>query len=81
MVEGSERPGVCPTVDRLEDRGFEFQESPLVKEPADAREDPAPVAEVLPDLLVCNEINVPLPVAFLDIGETVELLGERADRF
>ena len=81
MVEGGERPGVCAAVHRLEDRGFEFEETAVGQKFPDAGDDFAPVAEVLPDFFVCDEVHVPLAVAFFDIGEAVELFGEGADRF
>ena len=80
VVVGGERAGVCPAVDRLEDGGLELEEPVVVEVPADEGDDPAPVPEGLPALLVHDQVHVPLAVALLDVGEPVELLRQGADR-
>ena len=48
VVERGERPGVCPAVYRLEDRCLELEKIPVIQEPPDGGEDPAPAPESLP---------------------------------
>jgi hypothetical protein len=76
---GGERPGIGSSVYRLENGGLELEESVIIKIPADQRDNPAPVPESLPAFLVDNQVDVTLAIAFLDIGEPVELLGQGAD--
>lgn len=78
MVRG-ERPGIGSPVYRLENGGLELEKAVVVQEPSDEGYDPAPVPESLPALLVDNQVDVPLAVALLDIGESMKLLGQGAD--
>jgi len=80
VVVGGEWPGIGTPVYRLENGGFELEESVVVEIPADKGYDPAPVPEGLPALLVDDQVDVPLAVALLDIGKSVKLLGQGADR-
>jgi hypothetical protein len=77
---GGEWPGIGTPINRLENGGFELEEPVVIEVPADKGYDPAPVPEGLPALLVDDQVNVPLAVALLDIGESMELLGKGADR-
>src|SRR5665647_791977 len=79
MVRG-EWPGIGTPVYRLENGGFELEEPVVIEVPADKGYDPAPVPEGLPALLVDDKVDVPLAVALLYIGKSVELLGQGADR-
>ena len=79
VMVGGERTGIGSAVDRLEDRGFELKKPVVVEIPADEGDDPAPVPEGLPALLVHDQVDVPLAVALLDVGEPVELLREGTD--
>ncbi len=79
VMVGCERTGVGSAVDWLEDRGFELEKTVVVKVPADEGNDPAPLPEGLPALLVDNQVYVPLAVALFDIREPVELLRQGTD--
>jgi hypothetical protein len=53
----------------------------VVEIPADQGNDPAPVPERLPALLVNDKVNISLAVTLFDIGQAVEFLREGTYRF
>ena len=77
---GGEWPGIGTPIYRLENGGLELEEPVVIEIAADKGYDPAPVPEDLSALLVDDQVDVPLAIALLDIGESVELLGQGADR-
>ena len=79
VVVGGKRAGICTTVDRLQDRGFELEEPVVIEIPADKGDDPVPAPEYLPALVIHNQINITLAIALFDVGQAVEFLRERAD--
>ena len=75
MVRG-ERPGIGTPVYRLENGGLELEKTVVVQEPSDEGYDPLRFRKVCLLLLVDNQVDVPLAVALLNIGESMELLGQ-----
>ena len=74
---GHERAGERTAVARLEDRRLDLDEPPLVERAADRRDDPGSCEERLARLLVHQQVEVPLAVAELDVGQAVERVRER----
>ncbi len=74
------RGGAARLLRLVERRRLHLEEAAAVEEPPDGRDDPRPLAEDLADPRRHDEVDVPLPVALLDVGEPVPLLGERAHR-
>ena len=63
--------------DRLHDRSLDFEIAALVEESPDGRNRPPPNLEHTPRLRVHDQIEIPLPVANLDICQPVPLLRQR----
>ena len=66
---------------RVEHGCFHLNKAAAVHEPADLRDDPAALFERVAHFGVHDEIDKALPVAELGVLESVELLGQRAQRF
>jgi hypothetical protein len=79
VVVGRERLRRRAARDRLEDRGLDLDELPILKEPADHRDDPRAQEQPFARLAVHDEVEVALAVHLLGVGETVPLLGERPE--
>ena len=80
VVVGDERARQGAAVERLQHRRLDLDEAALVEEAADGGDDARPLDEHLADLVVGDEVEVAAAVARLDVGEPVELLGQRAQR-
>ena len=78
VVVRGKRAGICSTVNRLQDRGFELEKAVVIEIPSDEGDDPAPVPEYFPALVIHNQINVALAITLFDVGQAVEFLRERA---
>ena len=77
---GGERPRQRAAVERLEHRRLDLEEAALVEEAADRRDQPAAQDEQLAGLLVGEQVELAVPVARLDVGEPVVLVGRRPQR-
>ena len=80
VVVGHERARRRAPGHRLHHRRLDLEEVPRRQEGAEEGDDPRPPAEDLPDVLVDDQVHVPLPVPGLDVGEPVPLLRKGADR-
>ena len=78
-MEGCEGPCICPTIEWLKGRSFKLKKFLAGKVISEERDDPAPGPECLPALFIDNEIQVPLPVSFLKVGQTMKLLRQGAE--
>ncbi|MCY1443103.1 hypothetical protein D9M71_595020 [compost metagenome] len=78
---GLERLGRGTTGDGLQHRGFHFEETAVVEEVADVGDHLGAHAEGLAHLLVDDQVDVALAVAGLGIGQAVELVRQRTQRF
>ncbi len=65
-------------VERLQDRRLDLQESALVEEAPDRADQVGAPEEQLARLLVGDQVELAVPVALLDVGEPVVLVGRRA---
>ncbi len=70
VVMGDERTGRGAAVNRLEDRGLDFEEVMAVEEAAQGADDLGTLAEDVLDLRVDNEVGVALAVAQFGIAQT-----------
>ena len=77
VVLGDKRAGKRTTRDRLHHRRFDFQVAPRVEESADRCQHAAPGLEDPAGIGVDDEIEIPLPIPDLDVGQAVPFLGER----
>ncbi len=64
--------------DRLQHRRLDLHEAALDHEAPDRRDHPGAYLEHAPRLRIHDQIDVALPVARFEIGETVELVGQRS---
>ena len=74
---GDERLGKRAAVPRLQDRRLHLDEAPAVERAADRRDDARADERDLARVLVHQQVEVALPIALLDVGETVERVGKR----
>ena len=77
VVVGDERPGRRAAGDRLHRRRLDLDEPSLGHHPAERGDDLRPAEEDGQRLGVAEQVDVPLPVALLDVGQPVPLLGRR----
>jgi hypothetical protein len=77
VVMRRERARERASVPRLQDRRLDLDEAVLVEGATDRAHHPRPQEEVGPRLLVHQQVEVPAPVALLDVGEAVEGVGQR----
>ena len=68
--------GIGTPVYRLENGGLELEKTVVVQVPWMRDRILLRFPESLPGLLVDNQVDVPLAVALLNIGESMELLGQ-----
>src|SRR5207302_7152694 len=80
VVVGLERPGQAAAWNLLEDRGLNLQKALRVHEPAQSRDDPRAGDEHVADVGVGDQVDVPLPVALLDVLQAVPLLRKWPER-
>ena len=80
VVMRRERPRVGAGRDQMHHRRLDLDEAPSVEERADAAHDPGTHLEDAPRLGVRDEVEIALPIAGLDVGEAVPLLGQRSER-
>ena len=78
VVVGDEGLGRGAAGDRMQHRRLDFEIAARDEMAAQRGDDPAAPAQGLAALRVHDQIEVALAVAQLDIGETVKLLGQRA---
>ncbi len=78
VVKGHEGASRSATVDGLQHRGLHFQKAPLVEIAPNGRDKAGTHNERLAGPFVGQQVQVPLPVTHLDIGQAVPLLGQRA---
>ncbi len=81
VVMGLERAGrgAAGLLRLVEGRGLDLEVAALVEEPADGGDDAGPLLEGVPDPRRGHQVEVALPVALLDVGQAVPLLGQRPD--
>ena len=77
---GHERPRQRAAVERLEDRGLDLEEAAVVEPAADRADDLGAEDEQLPRLRIREQVELAMPVARLDVLESVVLLGDVAQR-
>jgi hypothetical protein len=77
VVVGGEGPGQRPSVQRLEDRSLDLHEVTRIEPAADLGDRAGPLQEELAGLLVRHQVELPPPVAGLNVLEAVEFLGRR----
>ena len=70
VVHRSERPCRSAAIERLQDRGFNFQVVALVEELPDGARHPCARQEQRPYFRVDCKVRIPLPIPLLRIGET-----------
>ena len=80
VVVRHERLGDRPADERVHRRRLDLEEPVLVEDGAHRAHDVAARAEDVGHRRVRDEVDVPLPVAQLDVGQPVPLLGQRAVR-
>ena len=80
VVVGDEGPRHGAAVERLQDGRLDLDEAALVEEAADGGDDAGALDEDLARIVVDDGVEVALAVARLDVGQAVELLGQRAQR-
>ena len=80
VVKGVEWLGVGAPRASLQNRRLHLHESPVVQEAPDAADDAGARAERVPYLGVGYEVDVPLSIPHLHVGEPLELVGERQER-
>ena len=68
-------PCQCTAVERLHHRGFDFDVTALLEARAELPDDLVSGHKRLPDRVVADQVQRPLPVADLDILQAMELLG------
>ena len=69
-----EGPGQGAAVDRLHHRRLDLDVSALLEARAQLSDDPVPGHERLPDRVVADQVERPLPVADFDVLQAMELL-------
>ena len=77
-LEGLRR---CAAIDRMQHRGFNFHETFVFHEAADAGDDLRALLEAELRILVGQDIKMALAVAQLDVGETMPFFRHRQQRF
>ena len=77
VVVGHEGPGRGSPRDGLHHRGLDLDVAARIEEPSDLSDHAAPGQEGATNLRVGHEVHVALPIADLDVGEPVPLLGRR----
>lgn len=75
VVVSKEGAGGGATGFELEERGFDFEVTAGIKESADFADDSGSVEELLAGFSVCDEVEVAVAIALIDIGEAVPLLA------
>ena len=80
VVVGDEGPRHGAAVERLQDGRLDLDEAALVEEAADGGDDAGALDEDLARIVVDDGVEVAPAVARLDVGQAVELLGQRAQR-
>ena len=80
VVVRDEGLGQGAAVQRLQHRRLHLDEAARVEEAADGGDDLRALEEHLARVVVGGQVEVPLAVARLDVGEPVVLLGQRAQR-
>ena len=81
VVVGDERPGVGATGLDVQDRRLDLGEAFGGERPAEARHELVTDLERPPGFLVDDQVGVALAVADVDVGQTVPLVGQRAQGF
>ena len=81
VVKRLERSRHRTTRHRLQHRGLDLDIAVLVEEIANLLNETAPGDEHRAGVFVCDQIQIPLAVTELDVGEAVPLLGKRLERF
>src|SRR5258708_449070 len=76
-----ERLRSSPASDRLHHGGLDLQESSLIQILPDLANDPAPREENLARPRICDQVQVTLAVAELDITDPMPFVRERTQRF
>ena len=74
-----ERLGRSATLDGLQDGGLDLHVAVGLHKATEGGEDLRALAEGLANIVVSNEVDVTLTITGLLVGETVELLGQRAN--
>ena len=77
VVVGHEGPRHGAAVERLQDGRLDLDEAALVEESPDGRDDAGTLDEDLARVVVDDRVEVTTAVARLDVGQAVELLGQR----
>ena len=80
VVESIERLGVGAPRPGFQHGCLHLHKRPVVEEPSYAADDPGASAKRVPHLGVGDEVDVPLPVPHLHVGQTLELIGQRQER-
>ncbi len=75
---GDERPSSGAAGNGLHHGRFHLHEAPLDEESANVADDPGAHLEHPPGVRVHDQVQVALPVADFGVGQSVELLGQRA---
>src|SRR3989338_731966 len=81
VVVGDKRPGRRASGDGLHHRRLHLQKIPLLKKAPNETNNPRAPFKHLSDLLIDHEIDIPLPVAGLDIRQTMPFLRQRPQTF
>ncbi len=77
VVMRHERARQRASRDRLHHRRLDFEEPAVVQELPNRRHDARARLEHLPGLGIDDQVEVPLPVAHFDVGQSMPLLGQR----
>ncbi len=79
VVMRDERPRERAAGDRLHHRRLDFEVAARVQKRADRRQHPAAHLEYPARIGIDDQIEIPLPVARLDVAQTVPFLGQRKE--
>ncbi len=81
VVVGHERPGRRAPGNGLHCRPLDLDITALGQHTPERGDDPGTPEERLHRLRIAEQVDVPLPAAPLDVGQTVPLLGRRKQAF
>ena len=77
VVMGDERARRCASGDRMHHRRFDFDEAAAIEVAAHLRDDAGALDENLAHVSIRDQIEIPLAIAKIHVGEPVPFFGKR----